>query len=326
VLLVLDDNELALGDDKGFIEIYNSRSKLLSIKAHSDKVNCLEKLPFKRIASGSTGNLIKIWNISRDSTIFSNKNRVFVSSLVGHSNSILKLLATDSNLISVSKDSSIKVWDITTYQCEKTMKGHNCAVDSIKLIRMLRLNKVTSVSTCNENVLNIWEFTSGETSKLKGHLGRVTVTIQLTNNKIATGSEDSTVRIWSCHSFSCLRILTGHNSAILSLFESKDGKVVSGSSDNSVYIWQEDSSYAMIPLQGASIRMLHQRDSALLSITEEGVSKWNLETRSLRGSTPYRSNPVQNPHKDLHAAIIEEKDCTYAIVSTNKQVNVIRID
>ena len=57
-------------------------------------------------------------------------------------------------------------------------------------------------------------------------------------NQLASGSEDSTVRLWDAETGACLKTLEGHDSTVFSVRFSPNGRMVlSGSSDRKVRLW-----------------------------------------------------------------------------------------
>lgn len=57
-------------------------------------------------------------------------------------------------------------------------------------------------------------------------------------DKVATGSSDCSIKIWNIQTFQCLRILFGHSSSVLSLaFFPVEKTLLSGSKDGSIKIW-----------------------------------------------------------------------------------------
>ena len=65
--------------------------------------------------------------------------------------------------------------------------------------------------------------------------------IELSNGKLATGSDDSTIRIWdlekSVGEDGYCRVLEGHTNWVNSAIELRNGKLATGSNDNTIRIW-----------------------------------------------------------------------------------------
>ncbi len=90
--------------------------------------------------------------------------------------------------------------------------------------------------------IGIWLYdaqTGDEIDLLVGHTEPVrAVAFTRDGTKLASGSEDETIRLWDVPNRSHLRTLTGHTSTIRSLAFSPDGNtLVSGSSDRSARLW-----------------------------------------------------------------------------------------
>jgi WD40 repeat protein len=85
-----------------------------------------------------------------------------------------------SNMIaSGSYDKTIRMWDITSGQCIKTLTGHTDTVCSI-----IQLNNGNIASGSSDKTIRVWDITSGQCIKtLTGHTDAVFLIIQL-NNKI----------------------------------------------------------------------------------------------------------------------------------------------
>mgnify|MGYP005620786881 CR=1 FL=1 len=65
--------------------------------------------------------------------------------------------------------------------------------------------------------------------------------IELRNGKLATGSGDSTIRIWDLDKSEgeegYCRVLEGHTSWVNSAIELRNGKLATGSEDTTIRIW-----------------------------------------------------------------------------------------
>lgn len=93
-----------------------------------------------------------------------------------------------------------------------------------------------------------------------GHMGYVrSVAWSSDGERIASGAEDRTVKIWEAASGRLLQTLEGATGSVLSLQWSPDGAHVAGSTvDGTIKIWQVDS--------GAVVQTLTRRDGSLSGV------------------------------------------------------------
>jgi WD40 repeat protein len=73
---------------------------------------------------------------------------------------------------------------------------------------------------------------------LRGHKKVVTSLLSLKDNNIASGSLDTTIRIWDYkNNYKCLKVLQGHKSKIICMVQLLNGDIASGSADQTIKIW-----------------------------------------------------------------------------------------
>jgi WD40 repeat protein len=82
--------------------------------------------------------------------------------LNGHTNSIYALEMTQMTrfLVSCSADETIRLWDLTTGNCVKTLHGHKDNVYTIKLNTYGQL-----ISGSHDKTVKIWDLDRGECLK-----------------------------------------------------------------------------------------------------------------------------------------------------------------
>ena len=74
--------------------------------------------------------------------------------------------------------------------------------------------------------------------------------VELSNGKIASGSEDRTIKIWDPNTGKSLHTLEGHTGVDDSIIELSDGKIASCSMDNTIKIWDTNTWECLRTLEG----------------------------------------------------------------------------
>ena len=74
----------------------------------------------------------------------------------------------------------------------------------------------------------------------KEHKGRINCLIKLENNKVVSGSQDKTIKIWDIEKKECLYTLEGHTSIIWEIKSLTKNRLISAADDNTSRIWNLD--------------------------------------------------------------------------------------
>ena len=83
---------------------------------------------------------------------------------------------------------------------------------------------------------------------------------------IASGSHDSTIRLWDASTGQEIKMLKGHTSAVTNVKISPDGtRIASGSSDNTIKVWDADTGEELTTLKG------HKDDVVSVSFSPDGT-------------------------------------------------------
>jgi WD40 repeat protein len=118
-------------------------------------------------------------------------------------------------LASGSDDTSVKLWDVTTGQCLKTLQGHTSRIWSVAFSPDGQI----LASASDDTSVKLWDVTTGQCLKtLQGHISSIySVTFSPQGNILASSSGDQTVRLWDVNTGQCFKMLQGHTNLVSSV-------------------------------------------------------------------------------------------------------------
>src|SRR5262249_17602371 len=93
------------------------------------------------------------------------------------------------------------------------------------------------IITSTGNVANVWNERGECLATLSGHAKTIMDIATIADDRIATASQDGTVKIWK-DTGECLATLSGHSAGVLRVAALPDGRLVSASFDGTAKIWQ----------------------------------------------------------------------------------------
>jgi WD40 repeat protein/serine/threonine protein kinase len=185
----------------------------------------------KRVASGSSDGIIKIWDPETAQVIYT---------LRGHKGSVegVAFSPDGQRLASASHDRTVKVWDAATGKECYTLLGHEREVSAVAFSPDGR----RLVSASWDRTLKIWDTSTRQLLRtLPGSAQRFfCVTFSPDGRRIAAGSED--VRIWDSTTGELLRTCTADPTEPLIwvggvAFHPDGRRLASANGNRTVYIW-----------------------------------------------------------------------------------------
>lgn len=191
------------------------------------------------LASGSADYTIKLWDYNSGNCL---------QTLSGHSSWVWSLAfhpllpnslyqgGLGGILASGSYDQTVKLWDIETGECLKTLQGHSSPVVCVAYSPDGKL----LASGEFDGVIKMWDAETGNCCQtIKGHTNSVwSVTFSPDGQWLLSASLDQTIKLWSVATGECLQTLKGHEGGVTTAQFSPNGQfVVSGSLDRSVKVW-----------------------------------------------------------------------------------------
>lgn len=159
----------------------------------------------------------------------------------GHLGFISNVVMTNDEkyLVSESRDdifgsNDIKIWDIKSGECLRTIKGYEEKIDILKVTSDRK--HIVALSIYNNKVL-VWNFNSGELL-YKINVSTNLIDISPDSKYIVTSDASKEIKIWNIKNGEYIRTLKGHHKTISSVLISSSGKhIVSTDISGLIKIW-----------------------------------------------------------------------------------------
>ncbi|XP_066256171.1 F-box/WD repeat-containing protein 7-like isoform X1 [Euwallacea similis] len=115
---------------------------------------------------------------------------------------------------------------------------------------------------------------------LKGHDDHVITCLQFSDNKIVSGSDDNTLKVWSAVTGKCLKTLVGHTGGVWSS-QMSGNVIISGSTDRTLKVWDAETGACRHTLFGhtSTVRCMHLYGTRVVSGSRDATLRvWDIET------------------------------------------------
>ncbi len=169
--------------------------------------------------------------------------------LTGHTATIFSLKINEQNnsqLLSASKDNTIKLWSLLNGECLLTLNDHT---DSVSVLAQSKEGLLISGSF--DNTIRVWNLTDINNNHhplrvLEGHTDWIVALLVVKkSNLIISGSNDQSIRFWNLESGECLRVIknahsisnNGVSSLSFALSNDETKLISASSSDRFLKIW-----------------------------------------------------------------------------------------
>jgi WD40 repeat protein len=278
-----DGSLVATGDTDGKISLWQltDGEQRLTWEGHAGWVRAIVfSVDGQTLFSASDDQTVKYWNLAGECLqVFSGHNSfVWTAALVEQPNSS----GDRPILASGSIDRTIKLWDIQSGECLKTLQGH---IDWICSIACSPDGQTIASGSIDQTV-KLWNINTGEClATLHGHSRDVwSVAFSIDGKLLVSGSADATVRIWDVSTGQCLHILQGHKNHIWCVVCSKDGNTIaSGSSDTTIRLWNIHTGECLKTLQGhtntlRSLAFSPNGKNLIASDDNQTIKLWDIST------------------------------------------------
>jgi len=245
-----------------------------------------------QIASGGD-QMVQLWDIS-----------------AGHSMKVNNVQCSPKGdlIASCSSDRTIRLWDVDTGVCRRTLSGHRDSVFSIAYSSQ----RDQMVSGSGDKSVWLWDLETGECLyDFTGHSDSVySVAFSPSGKKVASASDDGTVRLWSVRIGICISTLVGHTDFVRSVVYSPDGKqLASGSKDGTARIWDAKTGECCHNLQChsdwvRSVVYSPQGDQLATACDDMTIKLWDAKTGTRRATLTGHSGMIASVAYSLQGDLI----------------------
>jgi len=324
-------------------QITQLQSELASIKlAFSRELELLRAVDKKRQLSNEQETAKRFFHGSYDR-----------KTLADFQGGVYCLQVSGNVLICGSGDKTVRLYDLNTGECIKTLLGHTAGISCLQYepssnllvtgswdksirvwdvqtgehqvfqahmngVRCLQFYGSTLVSGASDKIVFIWNMNEGQCEFiLKGHEGTVyCLQFDPQTNRLVTGSADKTVRIWNMKNGKCTGLLTGHRGDVYCLKLLKS-HLITGSADATLRLWDLDS--------GECLRIMVHTDAVYAcSISEDGqviasgcadsaIRVWDWRSGEMQRILKLHSDGIYALQIDNHLVVSASLDKTVCI-------------
>jgi WD40 repeat protein len=198
------------------------------------------------------------------------------------------------------QDATLRVWDAASGELQAVFRGHEGTVIGVAFSS----DGTRLVSGSNDSTLRVWDATTAVgLAVLRGHEntstrpaehGNVihvnelhTLVFSPEGTRIASGSDDKTVRVWDVNTGMQLAVLRGHENSVRRLaFLSGGTRIVSIADDNTMRIWDATTAEPRTVLrhQGEVTSMAFSPDYSRIvtGCKDKTVQIWDVESGERR--------------------------------------------
>jgi platelet-activating factor acetylhydrolase IB subunit alpha len=203
-----------------------------------------------------------------------------------------------THLLSASRDTTVKLWDVETGFCDHTFTDHT---DWVRCLAVRQSDGGLWASSGNDQSIQVYDSTKSKIMELRGHEhvvetlafvteeplktgGRENKHTETIRDYLASGSRDRTVRLWKISENTCIAVLTAHENWVRSVVIHPSGNyIISSSDDKSIRVFDIKAQRCLRTLDKAhnhfvtSLDMHHTLPVLVSGSVDQTLRCWQLD-------------------------------------------------
>ena len=289
---------LASGSDDHTVKLWDIHTGQLlqNLQGHTGMVKSVAFDPTgQALISGGRDGVIRLWDVTTGQclkTFGGNLPSLIMSvAYTSRAGSSQKSMTngfestTDHLLASGSQSGIVRVWEVSTGDCVKTLKGHSSTVWSVDF----HPNGQTLLSGSHDSTVKVWNAQTGQSLRtLRGYSAGVrAIAFSPDGQLLASGSDDKKVRLWEMQADCHLYTLGEHISGVWSVAFSPDGQTLASTGVDAIRLWDMPTRQVRKTLRGHAsiVWVAFSPDGQTLASgsADETIQFWDVQSgRSLK--------------------------------------------
>ncbi|KAK4541406.1 hypothetical protein LTR36_008007 [Oleoguttula mirabilis] len=200
--------------------------------------------------------------------------------LSGHTDSVYCLQFDEEKIITGSRDRTIRVWDMNTFQCLRVIGGP--AVKPVLGPKVLRTVDYPAFHLATASINGTHYGDSIYHTPAQWHDASI-LCLQYDDEILVTGSSDSDLIVWDIHTYEPLHRLRKHTGGVLDVALDRH-HIISCSKDSRIIVWDRKTFEPKGDLTGhrGPVNAVQLRGNFLVSASGDGIARlWDLTQMKL---------------------------------------------
>ncbi|MBD2137363.1 hypothetical protein H6F32_07130 [Anabaena sp. FACHB-1237] len=228
----------------------------------------------------------------------------------------LEALTIGNNRLTVCDKVDSHFYSRTFGHCYWCDRSTNLGVDIFPGV--VKANSSAVVESTSQPQVNSNQLIGNLLQTLTGHSGSVrSVAYSPDGQTVASGSVDSTIKLWNVNTGNLLQTLTGHSNSVRSVAYSPDGQTVaSGSDDKTIKLWNVKTGNLLQTFTGhsdwvRSVAYSPDGQTVASGSSDRTIKLWNVKTgrllQTLTGHSSSVSSVAYSPDSQTVASASKDK-------------------